>query len=48
MDHFLMKLANFGIDAPQAMLDEVERDSWGNVGNRYVAYDAEGRKISER
>jgi len=47
MDHFLMKLANLAIDAPQAMLAEVERDSWNNVGNRHVTYDAEGRKASE-
>lgn len=47
VDYFLVKLGDLGVAVPQAMLDEIERDSRANVGTRHVVYDADGHKVSE-
>ncbi|MBK6616507.1 hypothetical protein [Ottowia sp.] len=45
MDHFVAKLSELGIAVPQLMIDEVLKDKEGNVGNRHVSYDMDGRMI---
>ncbi len=42
LDHFLAKLAEFGLSVPQQMLREIRADAAADVGNRQVWYAAEG------
>jgi hypothetical protein len=45
IDHFLNELKMLGVTVPVAMVDQVRADAWGNVGNRHVVYDSEGRIV---
>lgn len=42
LEHFKAVLHRLKITVPANMFTEVQRDSWNNVGNRDITYQAEG------
>lgn len=42
---FLGVLARFGITLAEEVIDSIELDGYFNVGNRFVHYDADGRRL---
>jgi len=45
IDYFLGKLKELGLRVPDLMIGEVLRDKAGNMGNRFVRYDANGEMV---
>lgn len=48
MDHFLRQLQDLNIPAHASVIAGVQADQAGNVGNRYVSYDAAGNKLADQ
>lgn len=43
LDHFGRKLAELGLSVPPVMIEQIENDAAGNVGNRHVIYGCDGQ-----
>ena len=48
LDHFLQRLKELDIPAHASVIAGIQADRAGNVGNRYVSYDAAGNVLGDQ